>query len=158
PPAVRSTGVTVDWEILAGFFGKVGGGPRHVAPPPPSPPAHPLVPPAALPPKDTDGDGIPDRLDKCPNEPGAKDGLQDADGCPDPDNDGDGVPDTDDRCPNDMGPKENNGCPDKDTDGDGIPDRLDKCPNEPETKNGYQDADGCPDDIPKPVLKFTGII
>src|SRR4051812_17667717 len=32
-----------------------------------------------------------------------------------------------------------------DTDGDGIPDKLDKCPTEPEDKDGFQDADGCPD-------------
>lgn len=33
----------------------------------------------------------------------------------------------------------------KDSDGDGIPDHSDKCPTEPEDKDGYQDADGCPD-------------
>jgi outer membrane protein OmpA-like peptidoglycan-associated protein len=32
-----------------------------------------------------------------------------------------------------------------DRDHDGIPDSRDKCPNEPETYNGYEDADGCPD-------------
>ena len=32
-----------------------------------------------------------------------------------------------------------------DRDKDGIPDDLDKCPDEPETYNGYQDEDGCPD-------------
>ncbi len=32
-----------------------------------------------------------------------------------------------------------------DSDGDRIPDVDDKCPNEPETYNGIQDADGCPD-------------
>lgn len=34
---------------------------------------------------------------------------------------------------------------DADTDGDRIPDRDDKCPNEPETYNGFEDEDGCPD-------------
>lgn len=34
---------------------------------------------------------------------------------------------------------------DKDTDGDGIVDRDDRCKEEPETVNGYLDADGCPD-------------
>lgn len=34
---------------------------------------------------------------------------------------------------------------DPDTDRDGIPDRLDKCPSEPETYNGFDDEDGCPD-------------
>jgi outer membrane protein OmpA-like peptidoglycan-associated protein len=32
-----------------------------------------------------------------------------------------------------------------DRDGDGIPDSVDKCPNEPETQNGMEDEDGCPD-------------
>jgi outer membrane protein OmpA-like peptidoglycan-associated protein len=32
-----------------------------------------------------------------------------------------------------------------DNDHDGIPDAVDACPNEPETYNGYQDDDGCPD-------------
>jgi len=33
----------------------------------------------------------------------------------------------------------------KDTDRDDIPDNVDKCPNDPEDKDGFQDADGCPD-------------
>ena len=32
-----------------------------------------------------------------------------------------------------------------DADGDGIADNVDKCPNDPEDKDGFQDADGCPD-------------
>ena len=32
-----------------------------------------------------------------------------------------------------------------DTDGDGILDKNDKCPTEPEDKDGFEDADGCPD-------------
>jgi outer membrane protein OmpA-like peptidoglycan-associated protein len=35
--------------------------------------------------------------------------------------------------------------PPKDTDGDGLTDDVDQCPLEPEDKDGYQDADGCPD-------------
>ncbi|HSD86076.1 MAG TPA: thrombospondin type 3 repeat-containing protein [Kofleriaceae bacterium] len=35
--------------------------------------------------------------------------------------------------------------PNKDTDGDGIPDRLDTCPTEPESVNGIDDGDGCPE-------------
>lgn len=61
---------------------------------------------------DSDGDGVPDRLDKCPNTPrGTK---VDKDGCPvkvavvDGDSDGDGVPDRLDRCPGTpMGAKVN---------------------------------------------------
>lgn len=33
----------------------------------------------------------------------------------------------------------------EDADHDGIPDKEDTCPNEPEDKDGFQDADGCPD-------------
>lgn len=33
-----------------------------------------------------------------------------------------------------------------DRDGDGIPDDEDACPDEPEDRDGYQDADGCPED------------
>ncbi|GAB3328428.1 hypothetical protein EI982_02970 [Haloplanus rallus] len=38
-----------------------------------------------------------------------------------------------------------------DYDGDGIPDARDRCPTRPETDNGFQDADGCPD-----VVATTG--
>ncbi|HSU38251.1 MAG TPA: OmpA family protein, partial [Polyangiaceae bacterium] len=34
----------------------------------------------------------------------------------------------------------------------------DKCPNEPETKNGFEDTDGCPDKIPDAVKKFSGVV
>jgi OOP family OmpA-OmpF porin len=98
---------------------------------------------------DKDGDGIPDDIDKCPNEPEDKDGFQDQDGCPDLDNDGDGIPDAIDKCPNEPedkdGFQDDDGCPDPDNDKDGIPDGLDKCPNEPEDKDGFEDQDGCPD-------------
>jgi uncharacterized protein (TIGR03382 family) len=32
-----------------------------------------------------------------------------------------------------------------DADHDGVPDDLDRCPTEPEDKDGFEDADGCPD-------------
>jgi OmpA-OmpF porin, OOP family len=100
-------------------------------------------------PPDTDHDGIPDSVDKCPTEPEDKDGFEDADGCPDPDNDKDGIPDKTDKCPNEPEDKDNfedaDGCPDPDNDADGILDNVDKCPNEPEDKDGFEDADGCPD-------------
>ncbi len=53
------------------------------------------VPVAVVKPKvlDRDGDGIPDDVDKCPDEPEDFDGFEDEDGCPDPDNDKDGIPD-----------------------------------------------------------------
>jgi len=98
---------------------------------------------------DRDGDGIPDSVDACPDEPEDKDGFQDDDGCPDLDNDGDGIPDVDDQCPNDPedkdGFQDTDGCPERDNDNDGIPDAQDKCPNDPEDKDGFEDDDGCPD-------------
>ena len=39
-----------------------------------------------------------------------------------------------------------------------MPDASDKCIDQPETKNGYQDEDGCPDEIPQKVKQFTGAI
>jgi outer membrane protein OmpA-like peptidoglycan-associated protein len=66
-------------------------------------------------PADRDGDGIPDMSDKCPDQPEDKDGIQDADGCPEDDADHDGIPDAQDACPLEPGqpspdPKRN-GCP-----------------------------------------------
>jgi OmpA-OmpF porin, OOP family len=91
--------------------------------------------------KDTDGDGIPDDIDRCPLDPEDKDGFQDEDGCPDPDNDGDGIVDKADACPNEPGPLENRGCPIRDQDGDGVPDDKDLCP----TVAGLKVLSGCPD-------------
>jgi hypothetical protein len=103
---------------------------------------------------DSDGDGVPDWADKCPNTP--KGVKVDKNGCP-LDSDGDGVPDYLDRCPNTpRGVKvDKNGCP-LDSDGDGVPDYLDKCPNTPRgvkvDKNGCpldSDGDGVPDYLDK---------
>ncbi|CAA6804271.1 MAG: Unknown protein [uncultured Sulfurovum sp.] len=55
---------------------------------------------------DTDGDGIIDKEDKCPNVKGTKENN----GCPDVDTDGDGIVDSKDKCPNLKGTKENDGC------------------------------------------------
>jgi OOP family OmpA-OmpF porin len=78
---------------------------------------------------DTDGDGIPDKLDKCPDRAEDKDGFEDEDGCPDIDNDGDHVLDI-----------------------------ADKCPLQPETINGFEDDDGCPDTVPPDVETLKGTI
>ena len=109
--------------------------------------------------KDTDGDGIYDKDDACPDVPGLKefngcpdtdgDGIQDSeDDCPleagtvemggCPDSDGDGVRDIDDACPDVAGLKSLQGCPD--ADGDGIADKDDKCPN----VAGPKENGGCP--------------
>jgi len=93
-------------------------------------------------PVDSDGDGVADYLDKCPNTP--KGVKVDKDGCP-IDSDGDGVPDYLDKCPNTPAnvKVDKDGCP-VDSDGDGVPDDLDKCPNTPA---GVQvDRNGCPVD------------
>jgi OmpA-OmpF porin, OOP family len=98
---------------------------------------------------DTDGDHVPDALDKCPLEPEDRDGFQDDDGCPDPDNDKDGVPDAYDKCPLEAedrdGFEDDDGCPDPDNDKDQIADANDKCPLEAEDRDGFEDDDGCPD-------------
>jgi hypothetical protein len=104
---------------------------------------------------DTDNDGRVDKLDKCPGKAEDIDGFEDADGCPDPDNDGDEVPDADDACPNvSAGPTPGwrLGCPLTDRDGDTLEDSVDKCPDEPETFNGVNDEDGCPDTGGKPLV------
>ena len=82
---------------------------------------------------DTDGDGIYDKDDACPEVAG----LEAFNGCPDAD--GDGIEDSKDACPNEAGSKEMNGCPD--ADGDGVADKDDACPNEA----GLPALAGCPD-------------
>ena len=82
---------------------------------------------------DTDGDGIYDKDDACPDVAG----LEAFNGCPD--TDGDGIEDSKDDCPNEAGLAELNGCPD--TDGDGIADNKDNCP----TVAGLKALNGCPD-------------
>ena len=73
------------------------------------------------------------------------------------DRDKDGFLDPDDKCPDEKGIAPD-GCPDKDPDQDGILDPNDKCPTERETKNGFEDDDGCPDQLPEAVKKFSGVI
>ena len=166
--------LTPEGEVLAAVFGHFGGVP--LPPPAPPPPvvlmdsdgdgvpdgqdacpdkAGPAAS-AGCPPADRDGDGIPDQLDRCPTEAG----LPATEGCPSAlvDGDSDGVNDQSDRCPQQAGPAENGGCPDSDSDGDGIVDRRDSCPTQAETRNGYKDEDGCPDELPAEIKQFTGTI
>lgn len=119
--------------------------------------------------KDTDGDGVADNKDNCPDTPSGvavdkmgcpldrdNDGVADyLDSCPDiagskllngcPDSDNDGIADNNDRCPNQAGPIALKGCPDEDN--DGVANIDDNCPN---TKLGTKvDTKGCPLDNDK---------
>lgn len=108
------------WNVLAGLRFKLGTWPA------PAP--------------DTDGDGVPDFRDDCPNTPAGA--IVNARGCA-IDTDADGVADFADQCPNTppgtrVDPV---GCP-LDSDGDGVPDMADECPDTPP---GVEvDARGCP--------------
>ncbi len=121
---------------------------------------------------DTDGDGLSDSEDACPETPGKEElaGCPDRDGdgvvdqsdeCPDiagdaglngcPDSDADGISDKDDQCPGIAGTAELLGCPDRDA--DGVADQDDNCPDEAGLKenNGCpvrdRDEDGIPDEL-----------
>lgn len=109
---------------------------------------------------DSDGDGVLDKDDKCPDEPGS---IENG-GCPDDpyiadneeeeeeeeevadlddplgDTDKDGVLNKDDRCPLEIGLVRNDGCPLGDRDKDGIRDDIDKCPD----AFGLASNTGCP--------------
>ncbi|MBS1772592.1 MAG: OmpA family protein [Bacteroidetes bacterium] len=86
-------------------------------------------------PRDSDGDLVSNKKDKCRNEKG----VWEMRGCPNPDKDGDGVLDKDDKCPDVAGSKTAAGCPDADL--DGIADAEDRCPQEA----GTAAMQGCPD-------------
>jgi outer membrane protein OmpA-like peptidoglycan-associated protein len=99
--------------------------------------------------RDSDGDGVPNSTDGCPDDAEDVDGFMDTDGCPDPDNDEDGVLDGADKCPKEKEDQDefedSDGCPDPDNDSDGLPDEADKCPDQAEDADGFEDEDGCPD-------------
>lgn len=120
---------------------------------------------------DTDGDGITDELDRCPNGYGVADGWtstpasdQDQDGChdleEDSDDDNDGVGDDFDLCPQSFGwvsfpntDYDSDGChdvdADDDDDNDGVLDVNDLCPTGlfrwSSSSFSDWDADGCSD-------------
>lgn len=99
---------------------------------------------------DTDGDGVPDEKDACPNNPGVATDNPNTNGCPvaDTDQDGDGIPDSEDACPQTPGVKTDdpntNGCP-VDNDGDGILNKDDACPDAFGSRNDDPSTNGCPD-------------
>lgn len=88
---------------------------------------------------DSDGDGVVDTSDKCPDTPAGV--AVSATGCP-LDTDGDGIADYMDKCPQTTaGVKvDAKGCA-LDSDGDGVIDALDKCPGTP--AGMIVDASGC---------------
>ncbi len=104
--------------------------------------------PFGCPERDSDGDGVVDSIDRC--VAGAGDGP---DGCPPPDRDWDGVADTDDHCIDRSG-FGGQGCP-ADFDEDGLSGAADVCEVEPETANGFEDRDGCPDDLPHGLAEIS---
>lgn len=130
--------------------------PAPPLPPPPAaapPPPAPAAPPA---PTDTDHDGVDDPTDLCPTDPAGERPDPARSGCPQRDGDGDGVLDAEDQCPSEPAGARVDparaGCPlpDLDPDGDGVPLPTDRCPDQPETRNQFEDEDGCPD-TPPPV-------
>lgn len=159
-------GLTAGGEVLFGLSFTVGR--KKPTPPPPPPPKDSDgdgfddpddncpdvsgIEPDGCPALDSDGDGKPDDQDACPDVAADTD-----DGCPVPDTDGDGVLDDQDKCVDEPADTPD-GCPIADTDGDGFLDPQDQCPNEPETPNGVDDEDGCPDELPTELAKFTGSI
>jgi len=127
--------------------------------------------------RDSDSDGIMDPDDQCATQVGVA-----PTGCPILDADQDGVVDAEDQCVSDRGVAPT-GCPDgdmdgfldrddkcpqvpgiapegclADADGDGLSGANDRCPEQAETKNGFEDADGCPDELPAAVKNFVGVI
>jgi len=86
---------------------------------------------------DTDGDGVYDKDDSCPELFGVKMLF----GCPD--SDLDGITDLYDKCPFKKGGPETFGCPDRD--GDGVIDKEDLCPDE----KGKAEFKGC-NELKKP--------
>jgi OmpA-OmpF porin, OOP family len=107
---------------------------------------------------DNDHDGIPDLDDKCPNE--AEDGKPPFphDGCPfrpaaaaEPPAAPTAEPELE---PEIEGAAA--ACTEPDRDHDGIPDSRDRCPDQPETINGVEDDDGCPDTGGLQVARLDG--
>jgi OOP family OmpA-OmpF porin len=161
----NKSGQAHTFEAMLGFSATIERTRREPPPPPADSdhdgfidrddkcPAEPGIAPSGCP-ADTDGDKILDKDDYCPREAGPE-----PKGCPivDLDPDKDQIPLPCDACPDEAGVKPD-GCPIRDADGDGIFDDKDKCIKEPETKNGFEDADGCPDKIPEAVRKFSGVV
>ena len=98
-------------------------------------PGVPTCTPTPVPPRDSDGDGVPDDVDACPTVPGSASNG----GCPEPtpippinipqpptdtDGDGDGTPNDADACPTVPGSAANGGCPQEQAPPDEVPSAL----------------------------------
>lgn len=118
PPAEGT--IALEGEVTVGLE-LTFGGPRRVRPG-----EEPVV---TGPPPDKDGDGFPDKDDKCPDRVEDLDNFEDGDGCPEIDNDGDRVLDI-----------------------------ADRCATENENLNGFQDDDGCIDSVPPEIDGLRGTI
>lgn len=76
------------------------------------------------------------------------------------DRDGDRVADVEDYCPDVFGVPPR-GCPQvclDDNDADGLANPEDRCPEQPETRNGFEDGDGCPDEVPPELDQLAGVM
>jgi outer membrane protein OmpA-like peptidoglycan-associated protein len=120
------------------------------------------------PPRDSDGDGVHDGNDQCPDTPLGV--VVDQVGCP-VDTDVDGVPDGPDRCPGTPAGAvvDTSGCP-LDTDADGVSDGIDVCPNTPagaivdefgcpldtDTDGVFDGLDRCPNTPPGAIVEANG--
>lgn len=110
---------------------------------------------------DSDGDGVPDSTDNCPQTPNPDqadidhDGRGDACDSVNDDVDSDGVFNVDDNCPNlynpDQADSDHDGIGDAcdgvddDVDGDGVANTVDNCPNVPNASQTDTDGDGIGD-------------
>ena len=121
---------------------------------------------------DSDGDGFPDCIDDCVNDPNKNSPGACGCGIPDDDSDGDGVPDCFDGCADDPNKDSPGACgcdiPDNDSDGDGFPNCIDGCPDDASKLgpglcgclNPDDDSDGdgvpdCFDDCPNDAGKLA---
>lgn len=119
-------------------------------------------------PADSDGDGVVDAEDGCPEDAEKTEAGICGCGTADDDTDADGVADCEDECPEDADKVEAGTCgcgtADDDTDADGVADCEDECPDDPNKSSagacgcGVEDVDtdgdgvadcidNCPDDI-----------
>lgn len=141
-PGVGQGAGAADYRVM----GYVGYAPTRAAPPP-----------------DEDEDGVPDKLDACPELDGVPSSDPLLHGCPEAprDRDGDAIPDQYDACPKVPGEptseRKTHGCPKVvDTDHDGVPDPDDACPKE--AGISPPEGDGCPKATPPPAPSAAELV